>query len=150
MSPKPILTVDALVMNLMPHGDGMMTKFLLIKRKNPPEGYALPGGLVDIGETVENAVVRELREETSLIADVDDVDLFCVRSEPDRDPRFHAVSLVYVIMKFGGEVKAADDAKEAGWFTYNEIQELPMAFDHKDIIQKYYAHIRDCMRSIQG
>lgn len=126
---RPVLTVDALIIS-----DG---KVLLIKRKNPPEGWALPGGLMDVGETAEEAVVRELREETGLKAHCDDVELLTVRSDPSRDPRFHAVSLVYKICVFSGEAKAADDATELGWFDYDQLQVMPIAFDHHAIIAPF-------------
>lgn len=126
---RPVLTVDALIIS--------GGKVLLIKRKNPPEGWALPGGLMDVGETAEEAVVRELREETGLKTRKDDVELIEVRSDPTRDPRFHAVSLVYKICVFSGEAKAADDATELGWFTTDQLQTMPIAFDHHSIIAPF-------------
>lgn len=128
---RPVLTVDAIV-----YKD---EKFLLIKRKNPPHGWALAGGLVDAGETVEAALVRELREETGLITTVHDIKLHKVLSEPSRDPRFHAVSMVYIVNHFSGEPKAADDATDLGWFTLEQIREnIITAFDHKDIVTSYF------------
>ena len=128
---RPVLTVDAVI-----YRDN---KFLLIKRKNPPEGWALPGGLVDVGETVEDALVRELREETNLITSRRDIKLFKIVSTPKRDPRFHAVSLVYMVNGFSGEPKAADDATEFGWFSYEQIDSgLIIAFDHKDILENVF------------
>jgi len=126
---RPVLTVDALIIS-----EG---KVLLIKRKNPPEGWALPGGLMDVGETAEEAVVRELREETGLKAHPDDVEFLHVRSDPKRDPRFHAVSLVYKICIFSGKAEAADDATELGWFTHDQLQTMPIAFDHQSIIAPF-------------
>ena len=126
---RPVLTVDALIIS--------ECKVLLIRRKNPPEGWALPGGLMDAGETAEEAVVRELREETGLKAHKDDVELIEVRSDPKRDPRFHAVSLVYKICVFSGEAKAADDATELGWFTHDQLQTMLIAFDHQSIIAPF-------------
>jgi len=131
---RPIVTVDALVTK----GSGFDKKILLIKRKNPPEGWALPGGLVDYGETTEAAVVRELKEETNLIASVTKVKLFCVSSDPGRDPRFHSVSLAYQICDFTGEPKAADDAVAFGWFTFAEVIGLDVAFDHWKIINDFW------------
>jgi ADP-ribose pyrophosphatase YjhB (NUDIX family) len=136
---RPIVTVDAIVTKVI----GFTSKFLLIKRKNPPHGWALPGGLVDYGETVETAVVRELREETGLEATIDDLEFFHVSSDRQRDPRFHSVSLAYEILDFKGEAKAADDAKECGWFTYDEIKNLEMAFDHREIITKFWKQLLD-------
>ena len=125
---KPSLAVDAIVMK--------EDKYLLIKRKNPPYGWALPGGFVDYGETVENALMRELREETSLNAD--SIKLFEVASDPKRDSRFHTVSLIYEVPIWHGEAQAADDAKELGWFTIKEIDKMDIAFDHKDILVNRY------------
>lgn len=125
---RPILTVDAIVVK--------GNQFLLVKRKNPPHGWALPGGLVDLGETVETAVVRELREETCL--DAVDIKFMTIMSNPTRDPRFQAVSAVFIINAFTGEAKAADDAKEVGWYSYDTILEKEdIAFDHKDILKLY-------------
>lgn len=125
---RPLLTVDALVSN-------EDNKILLIKRKNPPHGWALPGGFVDYGETVETAVVRELLEETGLTAN--SISLFDVFSEPKRDPRSHTVSIAYDIQGWQGTPKAADDAKEVGWFTLEEVNNMEIAFDHKDIINHF-------------
>jgi len=83
---------------------------VLIDRKNPPHGLALPGGFVDIGEKVEDACVREMREETTL--DVTLIGLLGVYSDPKRDKRFHCVSCVYVC-KASGVPKGEDDAKKA-------------------------------------
>ena len=125
----PILTVDALVKN-------MQGELLLIKRKNPPYGWALPGGLVDYGEDVITAVRRELKEETGLIAV--DVSLFCVASDPNRDPRFHAVSLVYQIDSYLGTPQAADDAEMFGWFSQKHI--FPASFCEINVSSHAYAH----------
>jgi ADP-ribose pyrophosphatase YjhB (NUDIX family) len=124
----PVLTVDAIVEK--------EDKYLLIKRKNPPLGWALPGGKVEVGETVEQAVIRELKEETNL--DAFKVKQFKVYSDPERDPRFHAISVVFLVKNFVGEVKAADDATEFVWLSYEEIlQKLDIAFDHLRIISNY-------------
>jgi len=123
MTPK--LTVDAVIV------EG--GKVVLIRRVNPPfKGmWALPGGFVDVGETVEAACVREAREETSL--DVGIVKLVGVYSDPKRDPRGHTVGVIFLCKAKGGELKAADDAKEAGWFGLDGLPEL--AFDHGRILQ---------------
>ncbi len=107
---------------------------VLIERKNPPFGVAIPGGFVDVGETVENAVVREMKEETNL--DVDIVRLLGVYSDPKRDPRFHAVSVVFVCKAYG-EPKAQSDAKEAKIYKLEEIPLDKLVFDHKKIIKDY-------------
>jgi 8-oxo-dGTP diphosphatase len=121
---RPVITVDAIVER--------DSKFLLIKRKNPPFGWALPGGFMDTGETVQEAVIRELREETGLMADK--IKLINVVSDPKRDPRFHAVSIVFAVMSFTGEACAADDASELDWFSFEEIQNMEIAFDHKELL----------------
>ncbi|MDD5434912.1 MAG: NUDIX hydrolase [Nitrospira sp.] len=108
---------------------------VLIKRKNPPYGWAIPGGFVDYGETLEEAAVREALEETSL--NVELVRQFHVYSAPDRDPRQHTISTVF-IGKAAGTPVAADDAKEAGIFTKDNLPEN-LAFDHAKILDDYFS-----------
>lgn len=123
----PKLVVDGVIV------DG--ERVVLIERKNPPfrGSWALPGGFVDVGETVEEATVREMREETSL--DVEVGALLGVYSDPARDPRGHSVSVVHVCHVLGGELRGADDASDAQWFSFDELPEL--AFDHATIIADY-------------
>ncbi len=107
---------------------------VLIKRKNPPYGWALPGGFVDYGESLEAAAVREALEETSL-----EVDLKCqlgAYSDPERDPRQHNISVVFVA-KASGIPRAGDDAGAVGIY---ESKSLPdrLAFDHEKILQDYF------------
>ncbi len=120
----PLLTVDALIIY-----EG---KIVLIKRKNPPfkDRFALPGGFVEVGERVEEAVAREAKEETGLYIGL--IKLQGVYSDPSRDPRGHTVSICY-LAKGRGKLKAGSDAKEIGLFGLNEIPEL--AFDHNKIIE---------------
>jgi len=113
-------------------------KIVLIRRKNPPPGWALPGGFVDYGESVESAAVREAREETGLQVEL--VEQFHVYSDPDRDPRHHTMSVVF-IAKAAGEPEGADDAAEARGFDPDELPE-PMAFDHRRIINDYLKYRR--------
>ncbi len=122
---KPALTVDGIIFE----GDS----FLAVKRKNEPfQGmYALPGGFVDYGETVEEAVVREIFEETSLKTEV--YLPVGVYSRPDRDPRGHTVSCVYILSRIGGKAKAGDDAAAVKWLSFREPGEL--AFDHGEILK---------------
>ncbi len=108
---------------------------LLINRKNYPFGWAIPGGFVDYGESLEDAAVREAKEETGL--DVKLVRQFHTYSRPDRDPRHHAISTVY-IAKASGEPRAADDAADAGIFTRDTLPS-PIVFDHKEILSDYFA-----------
>lgn len=107
---------------------------VLIKRKNPPFGWALPGGFVDYGEPLESAAVREAAEETSL-----KVSLLCqlgAYSDPSRDPRHHTLSVVFVA-RGTGVPKAADDATDIGVFDQASLPR-PLAFDHEKILQDYF------------
>jgi 8-oxo-dGTP diphosphatase len=111
---------------------------VLIERKNPPHGWALPGGFVDIGETLEAAAVREAREETCLEIALEQL-LGCY-SDPERDPRGHTVSAVY-IASASGEPTAADDAKNIAVFRLDALP-TSLAFDHMKILLDY-RHFRD-------
>ncbi len=126
---NPACTVDLIV----PYDNGI----ILIKRKHEPYRgcWAIPGGFLDYGrENLEEAAVRELEEETSLVARVEDLELLGVYSDPHRDPRGHIVSHAYVVKNVRGVLKAADDAAEAKVFI-----ELPdnLAFDHDKILRDY-------------
>ena len=107
---------------------------VLIQRKNRPLGLALPGGFVDIGESVETAVVREMKEEISL--DVKITELFGVYSEPSRDERFHTVSVIYICKAYGVPI-GADDAKEAMLIKLEELKLEKLVFDHGKILHDY-------------
>ena len=122
---SPKLTVDGIVLK-----DG---KILLIKRKNQPfeNMWALPGGFVDYGEKTENAVIREMFEETGLKTKINH--LVGVYSDPNRDPRGHTVSVVYLLDVCNGELKGGDDALEAKFFDLNNLPDL--SFDHEYIIK---------------
>jgi len=108
---------------------------VLIQRKNPPYGWAIPGGFVDVGESVEDAARREMKEEVSL--DVEITGLLGVYSRPDRDPRGHTVTIIYTGEAAGIPV-AADDAKAVGCFTQENLPG-PMAFDHAEVLADYFA-----------
>lgn len=123
----PYVTVDGIV--------EYQAGIVLVERKNPPFGWALPGGFVDYEETVETAVVREVKEETGL--DFSNIKQFRVYSEKNRDPRFHTVSVVFT-GKGTGQLVAASDAKNANVFDPKLLPE-PMAFDHRKIIEDYLA-----------
>lgn len=113
-------------------------KILLVKRGNNPfkNHWALPGGFVNIGESIEEAVLREIGEETSLTASI--TKLIGVYSKPDRDPRGQVISIVFSL-KANGTPKAEDDASETRYFSKEEMQGLDLAFDHKDIIFDYWS-----------
>jgi 8-oxo-dGTP diphosphatase len=107
---------------------------VLVERKYEPLGYALPGGFVEVGETVEKAVLREVKEETGLDAQI--VKLLGVYSEPNRDPRFHVVSVVFVLDAYG-EPKGGDDAKKAVVFPIEDLPFDKIVFDHAKILKDF-------------
>ena len=109
-------------------------RIILIKRKNPPFGWALPGGFVDYGESLEEAAIREAHEETSL--NITLTTQLHTYSDPARDPRKHTITTVY-LAKAQGKPKAADDAEEIGIFTKDSLPH-PLAFDHGKIISNYF------------
>ena len=108
---------------------------VLIKRKNPPYGWALPGGFVDYGESLEEAALREAKEETTL--DVELLSQLGAYSDPARDPRQHTISVVF-IARASGKPRAADDAAEVRVFGRSSLPE-ELAFDHGKILQDYFA-----------
>ena len=128
---NPFLSVDVIIRM---SDDGIV----LIERKNAPEGWALPGGFVDYGESVENAAIREAYEETLLKPTL--IRQMKTYSAPDRDPRFHAVSVVF-IAKAEGSPKGHDDAKRAEIFHRDSIFSLNLAFDHKIILEDYFSSL---------
>ena len=107
---------------------------ILIKRKNPPVGWALPGGFLDYGESLEECAVREAKEETSL--NIELKGQFHTYSTLDRDPRWHTVTTVF-IASASGVPKASTDASEIGVFKRNEIPE-DLVFDHNKILEDYF------------
>lgn len=128
---NPAPTVDIIIEVLKNDGQ---EGIILIKRKNPPYGWALPGGFVDYGETLEEAAIREAKEETSL-----DIRLKCqmhTYSDPDRDPRQHTITTVYIAQAEGQPV-ARDDAQEIAVFSREEL-DFSLAFDHKKILEDYF------------
>jgi ADP-ribose pyrophosphatase YjhB (NUDIX family) len=124
---NPIPTVDIII--------ELKGGIVLVRRKNPPEGWALPGGFVDYGEALETAAVREAKEETDL--DIKLVRQFHTYSDPQRDPRHHTITTVYIAAAQGAAA-AGDDAGEVAVFKKDELPEK-MVFDHKEILKDYFA-----------
>jgi len=130
----PALTTD-IIIELTDRPD---LPIVLIRRKNPPHGWALPGGFVDVGESVEQAAVREAKEETALRVTLKTL-LGCY-SDPARDPRGHTASIVYVA-ESQGEPRAQDDAAGVALFS-PEALPSPLAFDHARILRDYLVYRR--------
>ena len=117
--------------------------FILIKRKNNPykDCWALPGGFVEYGESVENAAIREAKEETNI--DVELKELVNVYSEPSRDPRGHTITIAYIAKGDINNRKADSDAKEIDVFSLEKLNEINIAFDHEKII-------KDCLNKAKS
>jgi len=124
-NPKPV--VDVII--------ELAGGIILIRRRNPPHGWAIPGGFVDYGETVEAAARREAREETGL--ELTDLRQFRVYSDPRRDTRAHTISTVFVA-RGQGTPKAGDDAADIGIFNQDNLP-ADLAFDHPQILADYFA-----------
>jgi len=120
-------------------------QIVLIERKYPPHGWAIPGGFVDYGESVEHAAVREAREETQL--DVTLKALLHVYSSPDRDPRKHTMSTVFIATAEGVPV-ADDDAASARLFSLDALPQT-MCFDHGQILKDYIAFKQSGRRPLE-
>jgi 8-oxo-dGTP diphosphatase len=123
---NPLPTVDVII-----EIDGGI---VLIERKNPPPGWAMPGGFVDYGESVEHAAVREAKEETCL--DVSLIEQFYTYSDPSRDPRHHTLAVVFIATA-QGTPRGADDARVAKIFFEDKLP-APIAFDHAAILADYF------------
>ncbi|MDP2652504.1 MAG: macro domain-containing protein [Candidatus Omnitrophota bacterium] len=122
----PYVTVDIII--------ELAEGIILIERSNPPYGWALPGGFVDYGESMEKAAAREAKEETNM--DLAGLRQFRVYSDPSRDPRFHTVSTVF-IAKGKGKPQFGDDAKGLKIVPYRDLRRLKYAFDHNKVIADY-------------
>jgi len=123
---SPIPTVDIII--------DISGGVVLIKRKNPPFGWAIPGGFIDYEESAEQTAVREAKEETGL--DLEELRQFHVYSEPNRDPRHHTISIVF-IAQGKGKPNAHDDAADIGVFTQDNLPD-ELAFDHQKILDDYF------------
>ncbi len=126
LSGGPYVTVDVII--------EVVGGIVVIQRSNPPFGWALPGGFVDYGESLEDAVVREAKEETDLV--LTEVKQLHTYSDPGRDPRFHTIGTVFTA-KAQGKPKAGDDAADIKVIKLSQIEKLDFAFDHKKILQDY-------------
>ncbi|MBM3249411.1 MAG: NUDIX hydrolase [Candidatus Omnitrophica bacterium] len=127
----PFTTVDAII--------EIDDSIIVIERSNPPFGFALPGGFVDYGESLEEAVKREAKEETGLT--LTEIKQFHTYSAPDRDPRFHTIGTVF-IAKAKGKPQAGSDARGLRLVKLNELEKFIFAFDHKRIIEDYLKYRR--------
>lgn len=123
----PMLAADGLIL--------IDEKLVLIRRKHYPfeDKLALPGGMVEYGEKVEDAVCREMKEETGL--DVRISEMLGVYSEPGRDPRGHTISVAYILEHVGGELRSGDDAKAIELVDIDKVPDL--AFDHNEIVEDF-------------
>jgi 8-oxo-dGTP diphosphatase len=124
---NPLLTVDTVITQ--------NNSVVLIMRKNPPfkGSWALPGGFVEYGETVEMAAIRETKEETGLDIGLDGI--VGVYSDPNRDPRGHIISICFLGHRIGGELVADTDAADIQCMCIDEISETELAFDHHKILE---------------
>jgi len=127
LSGGPYVTVDAII--------EVSGGVVIVKRSNPPFGWALPGGFLDYGESLEEAVVREAKEETGL--DLLDLKQFHTYSDPERDPRFQTIGTVFTA-RAEGEPQAGDDAAAVKIIKPGEIEKMDFAFDHKNILLDYF------------
>jgi ADP-ribose pyrophosphatase YjhB (NUDIX family) len=136
---NPSSTVDIII----EHGGGIV----LILRLNEPRQWAIPGGYCDYGESLEEAAVREAREETGL--EVELIEQFHTYSDPRRDPRQHNITTVYIARSMGGTLQAQDDAQEIGVFSEDALP-AALAFDHDQIIRDYFLYKKTGRRRSLG
>jgi 8-oxo-dGTP diphosphatase len=136
---NPFPTVDIII----EQGKGIV----LILRRNAPKQWAIPGGYCDYGESLEQAAVREAREETGLTVEL--LEQFHTYSDPRRDPRQHSISTVYLARPIGGTLQAQDDAREIGVFSESDIP-AELAFDHNQILKDYFFYKKTGQHRLLG
>jgi 8-oxo-dGTP diphosphatase len=134
---NPLLTVDTVIIQ--------NNSVVLVMRKNPPYkgSWALPGGFVEYGETVEIAAIRETKEETGLDIELDG--MVGVYSDPHRDPRGHIISICFLGHKIGGELVADTDAADVQCMRIDEISKIELAFDHHKILEDAFKLQNNCL-----
>ena len=132
----PKITVDAIILV-------DKESIVLIKRKNQPykDCWAIPGGFVELGETLENAVMREAKEETGL--EIKPLKILNIYSDPNRDPRGHTITVAFFCEKIGGTLKADSDAKDIKIVNINSIKMADLAFDHSKILTDFNEFVKE-------
>jgi len=132
----PLMATDIII----EYNDGKKEGIVLITRKYPPYGIAIPGGMAEYGISLEENAAKEAKEETNLEIIIDHQNPLCVNSKPERDPRGHVISVTYVA-KGIGNLKSGDDAASAALYDINEVKQLmknnSLVFDHSDILKQY-------------
>jgi 8-oxo-dGTP diphosphatase len=132
----PKITVDAIILV-------DKESIVLIKRKNQPykDCWAIPGGFVELGETLEYAVMREAKEETGL--EIKPLKILNIYSDPNRDPRGHTITVAFFCEKIGGTLKANSDAKDIKIININSIKTIELAFDHSKILADFNEFLKE-------
>jgi len=142
---NPVPTIDIIIQGKSNSDDNNNTStVVMVKRKKDPfkDYFALPGGFIDEGERVEDAVRREAKEELSV--KVEPLDILGIYSDPNRDPRGHIISITFIARIVEGEVKAGDDASEIRMFKVDdEIDKVKLAFDHSQILTHYVGWLKN-------